>query len=270
MTRRVPTAEFASFVYGRGGVRLDDAAEAFHEASRLYPNIAPERLTTLLALARSPELQQTADRSSRTHAHLPGIDLPRGELPGAPFPSLLAQRRSATDTARGRLRLHELAALLEASYASSARGGGLQRRPVPSGGALYPLELYVLALRVEAVEPGVLHYDPFRHRLEALGSLDPRRVAAAVVDPAVVDNAAALLVVTAMFWRSRFKYGTRGYRFALLEAGHVVQNTVLAATALRLSALPLGGFYDRNLDALVGADGLDEASVHALVLGGSE
>ena len=51
-----------------------------------------------------------------------------------------------------------------------------------------------------------------------------------------------------MFWRTRFKYGLRGYRFALLEAGHVMQNAVLAAAALALPALPVGGFYDRRLD----------------------
>jgi SagB-type dehydrogenase family enzyme len=71
-----------------------------------------------------------------------------------------------------------------------------------------------------------------------------------------------------MFWRSRFKYGLRGYRFALLEAGHVVQNLVLAATALGLPALPLGGWYDRRVDELVGADGLDEATVYVVLLGG--
>jgi len=71
-----------------------------------------------------------------------------------------------------------------------------------------------------------------------------------------------------MFWRSRFKYGLRGYRFALVEAGHVVQNVVLAAAALGLPALPVGGYYDCRLDALVGANGLDEASVYAVVLGG--
>jgi SagB-type dehydrogenase family enzyme len=75
-------------------------------------------------------------------------------------------------------------------------------------------------------------------------------------------------VITAMFWRSRFKYGLRGYRFALLEAGHVVQNIALAATALRIPALPLGGFYDRRVDDVVGADGLDEATVYAVLLGG--
>jgi nitroreductase len=47
-----------------------------------------------------------------------------------------------------------------------------------------------------------------------------------------------------------------------------VQNAVLAATRLHLHALPLGGFYDRRVDALVGADGLDEATVYGVLVGG--
>jgi SagB-type dehydrogenase family enzyme len=70
-----------------------------------------------------------------------------------------------------------------------------------------------------------------------------------------------------MFWRTRFKYGLRGYRFALLEAGHVVQNVLLACTALGLAAVPVGGFYDRPVDALLGADGVNESVVYAVSLG---
>jgi len=268
--RVTPTAEFASVVYGPGGVADDDPAEACHEASRLYPNVAPGRLATLLALARSSDLQQTAARSSRTHEHRPAIDLVRGRLARASFRRLLARRVSGTATERRALTLRDLGALLEAAYAATPRTSGGSRRPVPSGGALYPLELYVLALAVEGLEPSVLHYNPFRHRLELLGPLDVDQAGAALVDPALADRAAGVVVVTAMFWRTRFKYGVRGYRFALLEAGHVVQNAVLAAAALRLPALPLEGFYDRRLDEIVGADGLDEATVYALLLGGRE
>jgi SagB-type dehydrogenase family enzyme len=266
--RVLPTAEFASLVYGPGGVDADDPAEACHEASRLYPSVAPGRLATLVALARNPELQQTAARSSRTHDHRPGIELARGGLPRSPLRDVLKRRRSSSPERRKQLPLGDLGALLEASYSAVPRAAGVVRRPVPSGGALYPLELYVLALDVEGIECSVLHYNPFRHRLEILGSLDPDKARAALVDADLLQGAAALVVVTAMFWRTRFKYGVRGYRFALLEAGHVVQNAVLAAAALRLPALPVGGFYDRLLDGIVGADGLDEATVYALMLGG--
>lgn len=258
-----PTAEFASLVYGPGGVPLDDPAETFHEASRLYPDVAPGRLTVILELTRNPALQQTVARSSRTHDHRPGIDLPNTRLGRVRLREALSMRRSLAPSTPAQLSRLRLAALLETAYRST---GG--RRPAPSGGALYPLELYVVALAVERVEPGVYHYHPFRHRLERLGGVDRVKLAGALVDPGLAENAAALVVVTAMFWRSRFKYGLRGYRFALLEAGHVMQNLVLAAAAMRLPALPLGGFYDCKLDELVGADGLEEASLYSLLLGG--
>jgi SagB-type dehydrogenase family enzyme len=265
VTATIPTAEFASLVYGPGGVMLDDPAETFHEASSLYREVAPGRLQSLLELQTSPALQQTVARAAYTCDHLPGIDLPPVALGNVALRDALVSRRSRTAEAPGSLSLTALGSLVGAAY-RSAEG----RRPVPSGGALYPLELYVVALDVDGLGAGVHHYSPYRHRLESLGPADRADVARTLVEPELLDSAAALIVLTAMFWRSRFKYGLRGYRFALIEAGHVMQNAVLAAAALGVAARPLGGYYDRLLDGLVGADSLDEASIYALVLGGGE
>jgi len=265
----VPTAEFASLVYGVDGVPLDDPAESFHEASRLYPNVAPSRLATMIALARSPELQQTAARASRTHDHRPGLDLPSPPLPRTRLRDVLDARRSDPPRERRPLSLDDVGTLLAAAYRARHHDDTAPpRRPVPSGGALYPLELYVLPLAVSGVGRAAFHYQPFRHRLVALRPVREEEVAATLVDPSLAARSSLVVVITAMFWRSRFKYGLRGYRFALLEAGHVVQNVVLAATALRLPALPLGGWYDRRVDGLVGADGVDEAAVYVVLVGG--
>jgi SagB-type dehydrogenase family enzyme len=267
VTRVLPTAQFASIVYGRAAVAADDPAELFHEASRLYPNVAPPRLEVLQELAEGGELVATATRSSRTHEHRPGVSLPEPRPLRGRLGDLLARRRSERVEATRPVGLRDLATVLGSSYAARPMGG-LLRRPVPSAGALYPLELYVVALAVTGIDAGVYHYDPFRHRLAALGPASFAGVREALVDPGVADAAAAILVITGVFWRSRFKYGLRGYRFTLLEAGHLVQNAVLAATDLELAALPLGGFHDTMLDQLVGADGLGEASLYALALSG--
>jgi SagB-type dehydrogenase family enzyme len=259
----LPTAEFASLVYGGAGVPLDDPAEAFHEASRLYPEVAPGRLEGVAELSRNPALQQTVARASRTHDHRPGVELPAAGLGRARLRDVLRTRRSRAGLEAHALPCATIAALLGSSFRSTD-----SRRPIPSGGALYPLELYVVALAVDGLGEGVYHYSPFRHRLARLRAVTRSDVAVTLVDPRLADGTAALLVVTAVFWRTRFKYGLRGYRFALLEAGHLVQNAVLAAAALDVAALPLGGFYDRKLDALVQADGLEESSVYALLLGG--
>ena len=268
MTRVLPTAQFASIVYGPDGVAIDDPAERFHESSRLYPNVAPARLEVHGELAKGGELARSATRSSRTHDHRPGPSLPPPRLLRGSFGDLLARRRSERAEVLRPIPLGDLATLLAASYAARPRGGEL-RRPVPSAGALYPLELYVIGLAVTGLDPGVYHYDPFRHRLARLRPAHFAGVRKALVDPGLADFASALVVVTGVFWRSRFKYGLRGYRFALLEAGHLAQNAVLAAADLDLVALPLGGFHDLLLDELVGADGLGEASLYGLVLTGS-
>jgi SagB-type dehydrogenase family enzyme len=268
VTRVRPTAQFASIVYGAEGVRLDDPAECFHEASRLYPNVAPGRLEMIEELGRDGDLALSTARSSRTHDHRPGVELPppralRGRLGG-----VIASRSSTRPEVLRPIRLRDLATVLAASYAASPRGASL-RRPVPSAGALYPLEVYVLAPAVTDLEPGVYHYDPFRHRLALLDSLRFAELRATFVDRPLAGLTAALLVVTGVFWRSRLKYGSRGYRFTLLEAGHLMQNALLATTDLELAALPLGGFHDALLDRLVDADGLDEATLYALALSGA-
>ena len=60
--------------------------------------------------------------------------------------------------------------------------------------------------------------------------------------PELLAESAAVVVATAVFWRSRFKYGARAYRFALLEAGHLGQSLLLAAAALDVATTPVGGF----------------------------
>jgi SagB-type dehydrogenase family enzyme len=260
----LPTPHFASLVHGPRGIPLDDPADALHEASRLYPSMAPARADTVLRLDREPALQAVAGLSGRTHSHRDSIALPPPSPLAGPLGELLMRRRSDKADVPRPLGASQLSAVLAACYASGPDG----RRPVPSGGGLYPLELYVVAAAVNGVERGVYHFHPFRSRLYRLAPLDWNAVRDALAAPELLERTSALLVVAAMFSRTRFKYGPRGYRFALLEAGHLAQNALLAATDLGVPALPVGGFFDRRLDAVVGADGLEEASVYAIALGG--
>jgi SagB-type dehydrogenase family enzyme len=162
-----------------------------------------------------------------------------------------------------------VATVLHAGYGVTATIDGTPQalRTVPSGGALYPLELYIVAHRVEGLDPALFHYDPLRHGLELLRPLGspPWLELSPYAGP--LAESAAVVAITAVFWRSRFKYGARAYRFALMEAGHVGQNLLLAAAALGLEAVPLGGFFDREVDGLLGVDGIYEASLYLVPLG---
>lgn len=262
-----PTVDVAARILGEP-VALDDPAEAFLEASRLAPSTVAVQLAGSLRLAADPLLQVAMGRSSRRRAHLPSTPLSPARVPTATLRAVLRDRASGLRPDDGSLRLGELSTLLGAAYSCCPRDGRV-RRPVPSAGGLYPLELYVVAHAVAGVEPGIHHYDPFEHRLELVTAGDVvGSLRDAVVDPQLALDAAATVVVTAVFPRSRFKYGARGVRFALLETGHVAQNVLLTAHALRVSALPYGGFYDARLDALLDVDGIDETSLYMLFLGG--
>jgi SagB-type dehydrogenase family enzyme len=139
---------------------------------------------------------------------------------------------------------------------------------VPSGGALYPLEVYCAVSRVDDLRPGVFHFDPLRRVLESLRCGDStEELGRAAVYPELVEGSAVTFLVTAMLWRTRFKYGLRGYRFALLEAGHLVQNLLLACAALGLAAVPLGGFYDRLIEDILDIDGLNEVALYGVCVG---
>jgi SagB-type dehydrogenase family enzyme len=267
MSRPTQTLTWVPWIHGCEDVPLDDPAEVFHEASRLYPRVADPRAQVRL-LEASAELRASSRRATQRRSHLPPVPLPPGSPLSCALGDALLRRRTRRDWGDGDLELPDLAALLRAGYGVTGSAADHELRSVPSGGALYPLDLYVVALRVVGIQPALYHFDPLRDVLTRLREV-PSSVEIAALSPCpeLLLPSAALLVVTASFYRSRFKYGQRGYRFALFEAGHVVQNIVLAAAALDLPALPFGGFYDRRVDALLDADGLEEASTYMLVLG---
>jgi SagB-type dehydrogenase family enzyme len=251
---------------------LDDPTETYHEASRLYPGIVDPRFPGARLLEHSGELRVSVARSVKRHRNAAVIELPRAELRAAALADAIRRRRSSRAFGARPLELRELAAVLGSAYGvTGAVDGSTQLlRAVPSGGALYPLELYVAAGNVTGLEPALYHYDPLRHVLERQRALEFRAAVEPLTPyPELTGASAAVVLVSAMFWRSRFKYGQRAYRFTLLEAGHAVQNALLAATALELAAVPIGGFFDRRVDELLDCDGLAEAALYLLALGRS-
>lgn len=146
------------------------------------------------------------------------------------------------------------------------------RRAIPSGGALYPVEVYLGILNVEEVDHGIYYYNVKEHALEKLKVFDenskkkflnsfPGGEAAGVPDSSVV------VIMCGCFWRSCSKYGGRGYRYVLQESGHIAQNIYLSVSALNLGCVALGGFYDDELNQWINVDGVDESVIYAVAIG---
>lgn len=268
-TELVPTVRLAA-VTGAQSVGTADPTEDFHEASRMYPGVVDPLVVGAARLEQSVEMRISASRSVKRHLQRPFVPLPARGLGPASLGDALDARRSIRAFGERTIGLDELGSILQAAYGVTGTVGGTPQtlRSSPSGGGLYPLELYVATRRVEGLDPALYHFDPLRQGLELLRTIDPRQEPEDLSPYGeLLASSAAFVALTAMFWRSRFKYGARAYRFTLLEAGHVAQNLLLAVAALGLAAVPLGGFYDRQLDAFLGVDGLYEASLYLLPLG---
>lgn len=190
-----------------------------------------------------------------------------------PLSRLLAARRSCRAFAPRPLPLAAVSTLLKGAYGITRTEhfpgvGPVHLRGVPSAGALFPLEVYPLVQHVDSLAPGLYHYNVLHHSMEAVRGPDPPgELSAALANQNYVDSAGVVFFLTAVFARTQAKYGPRGYRHLLLEAGHVGQSLCLLAAEAGLASLCIGGFPDSRLNAFLGADGLREAAVYAVGVG---
>jgi len=247
-------------------------AALFHEHSKLTPYRRAE-VGQRIAQLQSGGLVTRMTEAFKCYPALPQIALPRAILElQRPLQDIIAGRRSATrfDTSQPTT-LQALATILQLSYGITGHkqlGSGVTQyvRAIPSGGALYPLELYVMVSRVEGLEPGLYHYRVAHHALEQLdaGDDDLQRIAA---DGAMMASAAFHLIIAAVFARSLVKYRDRGYRFVLMEAGGLATQAGLVAECQGVHTCLLGGFLDDEMNRLCGLDGVDEAVVLCAAFG---
>ncbi len=141
-------------------------------------------------------------------------------------------------------------------------------RTVPSAGALYPLELYLMLENVEGMPDGLHHYNVREHALELLKDrTEATDLHSALLTEPFIHHANVVFYLAAVFKRTQKKYGPRGYRYILLEAGHVAQNICLLATEQGLGSLCMGGFLDAKLNRLLGLSGDEEAAVYSVAVG---
>ncbi len=183
---------------------------------------------------------------ARTYAGVPREPLERvrpralGSLDRA-----LAGRRSARDLETGLPPRRTLSRILQFAHGvneSRARG------PVPSGGGLQALELYLAVLGEGWPGAGLYHYDREAHALSRLGEAEPARsLPARIPSMAQFSGGSLLWVLAGDLPRVERKYGARAGRFLLLEAGHLMQNLCLLSASLGWCTLPLGGYFERDV-----------------------
>jgi SagB-type dehydrogenase family enzyme len=248
----------------------ESLAEFYHENSKLFPVLA-ERLAADFAV--TPFEAYLMSRSFRQYRNAPRTLLPEIESANESLQEVMLRRRSSHSLEK-EISFSELATLLGQSLGPTAMvenpelGVTQFLRAWPSAGGLYPLDAYVVVSKVEDLSQGLYFYNPISNELERLPSRDVEMILAeGFFWQDFVTQAAVVILLVAAFERTMAKYGQRGYRLVLLDAGHAAQNIVLTAEQLRLGAVPVGGFFDDGLAADLKIDSVSEAVVHTIAIG---
>jgi SagB-type dehydrogenase family enzyme len=121
------------------------------------------------------------------------------------------------------------------------------RGPTPSAGGLQALELYLAVLSPGWLPAGLFHYDRDSHHLCRLGVASREELAPHIPSLQLVQGGSVLWVLVGDGARATAKYGERGLRFLLLEAGHLMQCLCLVSASLGLVTVPLGGYFEAEL-----------------------
>ena len=207
---------------------------------------------------------------------LPGqalLDLPDPDslqIPPVDLLKAIEQRRSVRIYSEEPITLEELSFLLWCTQGvKKVTSRPVTLRTVPSAGARHAFETFLLVNRVEGLAPGVYRFLAIEHKL-ALVTSDPEmneRLTAACLQQKQVAHSAVTFIWVAVVPRMYWRYGERGYRYLLLDAGHVCQNLYLAAEAIRCGACAIDAFEDVPVNTLLGLDGEDQFAIYLASVG---
>lgn len=248
----------------------DSLAEEYHHATNLNTWRARQLSERIQMFTGSEEVQRVVSNAEKWYPGSEVVALP--SVAGAPstaFWEAALTRRTPRSLGSGSVPISSLGRILAMSVGVTGSPDEMHEvRAYPSAGALYPLEIYILARAVSGLSPGTYHYSPSRHSLELVAD----RPSDDQIDEAVFlggsgSRAALLVLISAVFFRNLSKYGDRGYRMILLEAGHVGQGVCLASTVEGLGSIPCGGFMDAELNQWIQVDGLEESVMYPIAVG---
>ena len=244
---------------------------SFHFATKDTPFLTMRQAARLMEryVAESPR-----PPLAKSYPHAPHIALPPARGGGGEFVRVLMARQTHRDYSRASISLDAISTLLYYTWGVTGRidappFGQLFHKTSPSGGARHPGEVYLLAMRVAGLSPGLYHYDMVRHRLDYLRSVPAKKKAASYsAGQDFLKDASAVFLMTAVFPRTMWKYRfARAYRVVLLDAGHLCQTFCLVAAWLGLAPFCTAALKDSEIEKDLGIDGIREAALYLAAVG---
>jgi SagB-type dehydrogenase family enzyme len=257
---------------------IHNLSEIYHEASKLNQVNGRAYRRHIEKIIGSELFLKYLSQSYKSYPTAPVLKLPESTAPPAPpaattLREVICKRRSVRKFTDQRLAAWEVGAILQNAYGITGQLTLPYKivqnvRTVPSGGALYPLEIYAISFRVDDLAPAVYHYNVSENYLEKIRPGEfAEQLGPAFFLEEMFSQVGVLIAIAGVLKRSSIKYGNRAYRFMMLEAGHVGQNICLTASALNLGCVMMGGFFDGEVNQVLGLDGVNETVLYCSAVG---
>jgi|HigsolmetaAR206D_1030411.scaffolds.fasta_scaffold02169_3 SagB-type dehydrogenase family enzyme len=176
---------------------------------------------------------------------------------------LIKRKSSKLFEVRTPISIRSISKLLRYSYGLHRHDGQIFRT-VPSAGARYPIYLYLFAFNISGMDKGIYFYDLYGNSLSKIKNGDYRERLKECIDGVNrmdVERCSFAIITTADINHTCEKYGNRGYRYIMLDAGHISQNFYLVSEDQKIACKAVGGFKDNKLMDLLGLDKTKEIIV---------
>lgn len=224
------------------------------------------------SLKNKEMLEDDGSESHITHVHvfhkeyprLPSVELPDTYNPDSELQTLLDMQESTRFFSDTPLKLEEIAKIIRSCRITDYRRIP-EKRSYPSGGARFPVELYIVSFNVKDLAPGAYHYNIKKGNLEQLWKKDLKDRRRELISP-YLENPAASLVLTSVISRSEVKYGLRAYPYSLIEAGHMGQNIQLTCAEIGIGSCSVSGFVDDTFKEILDLTN-DEIPIYSICIG---
>ena len=179
------------------------------------------------------------------------VTLPTAKLEGElSVEEAIRRRRSVRSYSDDPITLQQVSQILWAGQGITDTARGF--RTAPSAGALYPLEVYLVAGNVKGLQPAVYRYLPEQHSIELYMEGDQRKpLKGASLDQHMIQEAPASIVFTAIYERTTWKYRQRGYQYVHMDVGCAAENVYLQGVAIGIGTVYIGAFRDDDVSAVL-------------------
>jgi SagB-type dehydrogenase family enzyme len=166
----------------------------------------------------------------------------------------------------------ELSFLLWATQGVRKNLGGTVLRSVPSAGNRHPFETYLCVLNAAGLEPGIYRYLPLEHEMLFEFGYESRqdlaeKIGLATMGQYFTGTAAAVLIWTAIPYRTEWRYGIAAHKVMAIDVGHICQNLYLACEAIGAGTCAIAAYNQELMDKLIKVDGKDEFVVYLAPVG---